>query len=134
MLIWDLASQSSLVLRGHVGEVSGVSFSPNGALVVTAGADGTARVWQAATGASVAVLSAGGRPITAAEFSPDGRFVATGARRLDRVVHLYDCEPCRPFSELRLLARSRATRQLTAQERREFLGEEEAPAAGRSSR
>ena len=119
--VWDLATRTSLALRGHVAEVSSVSFSPSGQLVVTAGVDGTARVWQAATGASVAVLGAGGRPVYAAEFSPDGRFVATGGG--DRVVRLYDCEPCRPFAELLQLARSRATRKLTPQERREFLGE-----------
>jgi WD40 repeat protein len=120
--IWDLATRTSLALRGHVAAVTSISFSPkDGQLVVTAGIDGTARVWQAATGASVAVL-AGVRPVTAAEFSPDGRFVATGDA--DRVVRLYDCEPCRPFAELLELARSRTTRKLTPQERREFLGEE----------
>ena len=118
--VWDVATSASLALR-HVAAVNSVSFSPNGQLVVTAGADGTTRVWQAATGASVAVLGAAGRPVTAAEFSPDGRFVATGGA--DRVVRLYDCEPCRPFAELRRLANSRATRKLTPQERREFLGE-----------
>jgi WD40 repeat protein len=109
-------------LRGHVATVNSVSFSPNGQLVITAGADGTARVWQAASGASVAVLGGTGRPVKAAEFSPNGRFVATGGD--DRVVRLYDCEPCRPFAELLQLAHSRATRKLTPQERREFLGEE----------
>ena len=120
--VWDIAARTSIALRGHVATVNSVSFSPNGQLVVTAGADGTARVWQAASGASVAVLSATGRPVNAAEFSPDGRFVATGGD--DRVVRLYDCEPCRPFADLLQLARSRATRKLTPQERREFLGGE----------
>ena len=120
--VWDVASRTSIALRGHVAAVNSVSFSPNGQLVVTAGADGTARVWQAASGASVAVLGATGRPVNAAEFSPDGRFVATGGD--DRVVRLYDCEPCRPFADLLQLARSRATRKLTPQERREFLGGE----------
>jgi WD40 repeat protein len=120
--VWDVASRTSIALRGHVARVNSVSFSPNGQLVVTAGADGTVRVWQAASGASVAVLNATGRPVNAAEFSPGGRFVATGGE--DRVVRLYDCEPCRPFAELLQLARSRATRKLTPQERREFLGGE----------
>jgi WD40 repeat protein len=119
--IWDVATRTSLALRGHVAEVTSISFSPSGQLVVTAGVDGTARVWQAATGASVAVLGAAGRPVYASEFSPDGRFVATSGA--DRVVRLYDCEPCRPFTKLLDLARSRATRKLTAQERRQFLGE-----------
>jgi WD40 repeat protein len=120
--VWDVATRTSIALRGHVAAVNSISFSPSGQLVVTAGADGTARVWQSATGASVAVLGSTGRPVNAAEFSPDGRFVATGGA--DRVVRLYDCQPCRPFADLFELARSRATRKLTPQERREFLGEE----------
>ena len=48
-------------------------FSRDGRLVVTAGDDGTARVWEADTAAPVAMLGAvGGKAIRRATFSRDG--------------------------------------------------------------
>ena len=44
------------VLRGHDDAVWSAAFSPDGARVVTASADKTARVWDAATGKAIAVL------------------------------------------------------------------------------
>jgi WD40 repeat protein len=102
--------------------VNGIAFSPDGTLVATSGADGTLRVWQADTGASVAIYRPGRDELDAVAFSRDGRAIATAGA--ERVVSALDCEPCRPFPELLKLARSRVTRQLTAQERRQFLGEE----------
>src|SRR5262249_43319473 len=40
-------------LGGHRGTVNRAAFSPDGARVVTAGDDGAARIWDAATGASL---------------------------------------------------------------------------------
>jgi WD40 repeat protein len=44
------AGQEALALRGPGGNVLGVAFSPDGGRLVTASADGTARVWDARTG------------------------------------------------------------------------------------
>ena len=44
-------------LKGHSGPVASAAFSPDGKLVVTASADMTARVWDAATGKTTAILS-----------------------------------------------------------------------------
>jgi WD40 repeat protein len=53
-------------------------FSPDGQRVVTASADGTARVWDAAAGTVLAVLSHD-REVYAAEFSRDGKHVVTAS-------------------------------------------------------
>jgi WD40 repeat protein/serine/threonine protein kinase len=44
--IWDLTvGQELLTLRGHTGCIRGVSFSPNGKVLVSGSADGTIRLW-----------------------------------------------------------------------------------------
>ena len=45
------------MLSGHERAVSSAAFSPDGQRVVTASADNTARLWDAASGKSLAVLS-----------------------------------------------------------------------------
>jgi hypothetical protein len=58
--------------------VATASFSPDGRRVVTGSRQGTARVWDAATGAPVTPLLKHGRGLIRVAFSPDGRRVATG--------------------------------------------------------
>ena len=45
-----------MVMHGHDDYVNCVGFSPDGAQILTASADKTARIWDAATGAQIAVL------------------------------------------------------------------------------
>jgi hypothetical protein len=109
------------VLRGHQGRVIDADVSSSGAFVVTAGADGTARIWEAKTGAKVATLEPGGGAVEDAKFAPDGRSVLVASA--DRTVRVYSCDACHSVEGLTRLAKSRATRRLTANERREFLHE-----------
>jgi WD40 repeat protein len=44
------------MLSGHEGSVFSAEFSPDGTRIVTASADKTARIWDAATGKEIAVL------------------------------------------------------------------------------
>jgi WD40 repeat protein len=75
-------------LEGHTGDINSVAFSPNGNLVVTASADGTARVWEAATGKPVAELLGHSKSVNSASFSPDGKFIVTASD--DATVRLWD--------------------------------------------
>jgi WD40 repeat protein len=58
--VWDVATSQPLTppLR-HSKALRGASFSPDDSLVLTAGNDGNARVWDAANGELVASLNAG---------------------------------------------------------------------------
>ena len=50
-------SHVSLVLRGHKGWVCSASFSPDGKLIATCGADRMVRLWDASTGQMLAEMS-----------------------------------------------------------------------------
>lgn len=63
----------------HDGEVQDASFSPDGTKVVTASADATAQLWDAATGQKIGPPMRHADWVHTAEFSPDGTKVVTGS-------------------------------------------------------
>ena len=79
----------------HQGAVNTVAYSPDGKTVLTASVDGTARVWDAATGQPI------GPPLThqdgvyAVAYSPDGKTVLTGSD--DNTARLWDVVSGRPI-------------------------------------
>jgi WD40 repeat protein len=66
-----------IVLRGHSRRVTSTRFSQDGALVVTASRDSTARIWDARTGTPLRVLRGHFGIVSDASFSPDSRWVVT---------------------------------------------------------
>jgi WD40 repeat protein len=77
--VWDTAAGAETVLKGHSRKINSAAFSPDGQRLVTASDDTTARIWDAATGASITVLKGHQGQVTSASFSPDGRRVLTSS-------------------------------------------------------
>jgi WD40 repeat protein len=74
---WQHARKPTYVLAGHTGFVFSASFSDDGRLLVTAGEDRTARIWNVASGRLRQVLEGHQRYVANAVFSPDAKVVAT---------------------------------------------------------
>jgi WD40 repeat protein len=64
---------------GHRAEVCSVAFCPRGVRIATGSADGTARVWDAATGQPLTPPLAHEAPVKQVAFSPDGRRLVTAS-------------------------------------------------------
>ncbi|EAW16767.1 Pfs, NACHT and WD domain protein [Aspergillus fischeri NRRL 181] len=82
---WDPCMQ---VLEGHTGWVTAVAFSPGGQTIVSAAADETIRLWDAATGSARQTLQGHTGWVIAVAFSPDGQIIASAAK--DGTIRLWD--------------------------------------------
>jgi small GTP-binding protein len=65
------------VLRGHTDRIGRIAWSPDGRYLASPSWDTSVRIWDAETGACIAVLEGESEARTAA-WSPDGRALATG--------------------------------------------------------
>jgi eukaryotic-like serine/threonine-protein kinase len=76
------------VLTGHGDRVFSAPYSPDGARIVTASHDRTARVWDAHTGAQLLLLAGHGERVDFASFAPDGARILTAS--WDKTARLWD--------------------------------------------
>src|SRR5262249_48900920 len=110
-------------LRFGRRSLTGVAFSPDGTLLLTAGADGAVRLWEASTGKAFADYREPGLGVLSASFSSDVR----------QVLVVWTAAPDQPGgsvaraypTDLAAAALPLRPRELTAAERERF--EMEAP-------
>jgi WD40 repeat protein len=140
--VWDAKTgEERLVLRGHEQAVMSIAVSPDGTQLATGGMDGTVRLWNARTGDLEAILpdyrgtdvlvnwevNLEGSSVSSSSeiswvyyvsYSPSGdRVVAAG---MDGTVNIYIADT----GKLLELARGQVGRDLTCQERVQFLYED----------
>jgi hypothetical protein len=75
-------------LRGHTGPILAVAYSPDGRQIVTASADRTAKVWDAASATGLLTLSGHTDPIRSVVFFADGQRIVTGS--WDQTARVWD--------------------------------------------
>jgi WD40 repeat protein len=75
--IWKVGTNQT-VLEGHTGDVSPVSFSPDGQFLATSGSwDRSIRLWSAASAENTTVLNGHHENVTILAFSPDSTLLAS---------------------------------------------------------
>ena len=93
------ASRIELTLRGHTDDIWSAIFSPDGTRIATASADGTARIWDAASGNELLSVKGSSSGVAwSAVFSPDGKTLVTTGQ--DGMVRLWDAGTGELFSSL----------------------------------
>jgi WD40 repeat protein len=115
--VWNgVTGALELTLLGHVNAVTSVVFDAEGKRLATSSWDRTARIWDARDGRPLLKITHPGEVHTVA-FSRDGRMLATGGEMKIPCVYPLD------LAELRKVAAACTTRELTPEERREYLHE-----------
>lgn len=80
LAVGAVGAAEPVVLEGHDADVFMARFTPDGTGVVTASADGTARLWNAATGAERRRFLGHTGPVACLAVSGDGRTLVTGGQ------------------------------------------------------
>jgi WD40 repeat protein len=117
VMIYAVTSgERRLNLRGHTAHVVDIRYSADGQFILTASWDGSARVWDAETGAELLHYRVPGNNwFGMAFFTPDGRVIAAGEDGYYRAFAFQD------FDALVELVRGRKVRDWKEEERKRYL-------------
>ncbi|MCI0535596.1 MAG: TIR domain-containing protein, partial [Verrucomicrobiales bacterium] len=74
----SIRAARTIQIVGHAGPIEVAEFSPDGAYVLTGGADHTARIWSSRDGHLVKTLGPHSSAIKSLDISPDGTRAVTG--------------------------------------------------------
>lgn len=104
--VWDLQGKQLAVLEGHTSTVTRVRWSPDGNQIVTASADGTAKIWSVTTDYKTTAqitllytLNGHTNRINSVDWSADGKKLVTASN--DTTIIVWDAASGGPIFTLR---------------------------------
>ena len=125
--LWNTTTgQATATLHTGTATVTSAAFSPDGRTLATTSNDGIIRLWDTATGLLRTRMQANTRLLSSVIFSPDGHALATTAN--DGAAQLWRAILPNAAQAMAKICRS-VDRNLTAQERSQYLGQQSEPAA-----
>jgi len=90
-IVWSVGQHAAISrLSNGSARIEQARFSPDGSRVITANADGTAKIYEARSGRLLMSLEGHGGAVLDATFSPDGTLVATSSE--DGFARVWDAE------------------------------------------
>ena len=99
LLVWEWQSETYVLKQqGHAYGMNAVDYSPNGALLATAGEDGKVKLWSTDSGFCFVTFAEHAAPATAVRFVPAGNAVVSAS--LDGTVRAFDLTRYRNFRTL----------------------------------
>ena len=97
--VWDSSNGKHVAqYAGHIGQISEYDYSLDGKLVVTGGADGTVRLWEAASGQLKSIVFQQAAVLDV-KFSKDDKLLVTAGA--DGVVRIIDADAGKLVEELK---------------------------------
>ena len=98
--VWDAtANRKRWSARGHRMNMNLVRFSPDGTRLITAGMDGTVKLWNVADGKPLATFDASSALVWALALSPDGKHLATAGN--NPIIRVWDVGSGKEVATLR---------------------------------
>ncbi len=86
--VMQATMQCLYTLRGHIGSVNAVSYSPDGDSLASGGADRTVLIWEMASERFEHTFTGHKDDVYTISYSPDGKHIASGSR--DNTVKVWD--------------------------------------------
>jgi WD40 repeat protein len=120
--IWNANTGEQIKsVRGHAGSVLAVASSPDDKHFATASQDGTVKLWDEMNGEVLQTIQGDSGAVNSVAFSPDGQRIVSASTA--GTVQVYTLN----VTDLLNLARSRLTRNLTAEECAHYFQAQECP-------